>query len=189
VLILVFFRSQGDADCPRPHACQGAQVGRARDNEAAIGEGTGEPPRSTAMATGPQQEETAGAATAVTAVTSASPTLVPAAGDCAAVVDVTDDGAPPPGWGQWGTRPASATKLATEVLVMQEDGCVISQRSAHNTEASTSRAALPASDVSVAHPEQGGVMSARRRPISTRPRPSWRHGRSFGTMAPRLTMC
>jgi hypothetical protein len=41
------------------------------------------------------------------------------------------------------------------MLVMQEDGCVISQRSAHVAEASTSRAALPASDVVVAHPEQG----------------------------------
>jgi hypothetical protein len=38
---------------------------------------------------------------------------------------------------------------------MQEDGFVISRRSAHNTEASASRAALPTSDVVVAHPEQG----------------------------------
>jgi hypothetical protein len=38
---------------------------------------------------------------------------------------------------------------------MWEDGCVMSHRSAHNTEASTSRAVLPTSDVVVARPEQG----------------------------------
>jgi hypothetical protein len=41
------------------------------------------------------------------------------------------------------------------VLVMREDDCVMSQRSAHGAEASTSHATLPASDVTVAHPEQG----------------------------------
>jgi hypothetical protein len=39
------------------------------------------------------------------------------------------------------------------VLVMQEDGCVMSQRPAHDTEASTSHAAPPASDVAVSHLE------------------------------------
>jgi hypothetical protein len=39
VLILVFFRSQGDADRPRPRARQGTQVGSARDDEAPFVEG------------------------------------------------------------------------------------------------------------------------------------------------------
>jgi hypothetical protein len=39
VLILVFFRLQGDADRPCPRARQGAQVGSARDDEAAFVEG------------------------------------------------------------------------------------------------------------------------------------------------------
>jgi hypothetical protein len=42
-----------------------------------------------------------------------------------------------------------------EVLVMQEDGCMMSQHPAHDTEASTSHAAPPAFDVAVSHPEQG----------------------------------
>jgi hypothetical protein len=41
-----------------------------------------------------------------------------------------------------------------EVLVMREDGCVMSQRPAHNVDASTSHAALPFPDIIVAHPEQ-----------------------------------
>jgi hypothetical protein len=41
------------------------------------------------------------------------------------------------------------------MLVMREDGCVMSQHLAHDAEASTSRAALPASDVAVTCPEQG----------------------------------
>jgi hypothetical protein len=60
----------------------------------------GVPPRDTAVATGSQQEETAVAATAGTTVALASPALVPTAGDHAAVVDVADNDAPPPGWGQ-----------------------------------------------------------------------------------------
>jgi hypothetical protein len=63
---------------------------------------TGEPPRDTAMARRPQREGTMAAAAteAATAVASAPPTPVPTAGD-QAVVDVADDDAPPPGWGQW----------------------------------------------------------------------------------------
>jgi hypothetical protein len=38
---------------------------------------------------------------------------------------------------------------------MWEDRCVISQRQTHDAEASTSHAAPPAPDVTVAHPEQG----------------------------------
>jgi hypothetical protein len=42
-----------------------------------------------------------------------------------------------------------------EVLVMRSDGRVMSQRPAHDAEASTSRAALPALDVVISRPEQG----------------------------------
>jgi hypothetical protein len=40
-------------------------------------------------------------------------------------------------------------------MVMREDGCVMSQRLAHDAEASTSHAAPTAPNVIVAHPEQG----------------------------------
>jgi hypothetical protein len=40
------------------------------------------------------------------------------------------------------------------VLVMWEDGCVMSQRPAHNAEASTSCATPPTSDVATAQLEQ-----------------------------------
>jgi hypothetical protein len=38
---------------------------------------------------------------------------------------------------------------------MREDGCVMSQRPAHDAKASTSHAAPPAPDVAVVHPEWG----------------------------------
>jgi hypothetical protein len=42
-----------------------------------------------------------------------------------------------------------------EVLVVRSDGCMMSQRPAHDTEASTSRAAPPVPDVAVSQLEQG----------------------------------
>jgi hypothetical protein len=74
---------------------------------------TGEPPRDTAATMGPQQEEvaTVEAVAAATAMASASPTLVLTAGDHVEVVDVADDDAPPPGWGQWGTDPRQPPSL------------------------------------------------------------------------------
>jgi hypothetical protein len=151
VLILVLSCSHGDVDRPCPRARQGAQVGSACT--------TGEPPRDRTLATGPQQEETVAAAAVATAATvvvvSALPALVPTAGDRAAVVDVAADDAPPPGWGQWGGQHASAPERTPEVLVKWEDGRVMSQHPAHDAEASTSHAAPPAPDVTVAHPERG----------------------------------
>jgi hypothetical protein len=71
-----------------------------------------------------------------------------------AVADAADDNAPP-GWGQWGSQPASAPERAPEVLVMQEDGCIMSHRPTHDAEASTSHATPPAPDVAVMHSKQG----------------------------------
>jgi hypothetical protein len=107
VLILVFFRSQGDTDHPHPRVvCRsGAPVTTRRRSlrapqVVASAAATGDLPHDTVVATGPQQEKAAVAAAwvAATAVASASPALVPTAGDHAAVVDVADDDAPaPPG--------------------------------------------------------------------------------------------
>jgi hypothetical protein len=103
VLILVFFRSQGDTDHPHPRVvCRsGAPVTTRRRSlrapqVVASAAATGELPHDTVVATGPQQEKAAVAAAwvAATAVASASPALVPTAGDHAAVVDVADDDAP-----------------------------------------------------------------------------------------------
>jgi hypothetical protein len=87
------------------------------------------------------------AATTVSAVPSAP---VPTAVDQAAVVEIPDDDAAPPGWGQWEKWPAPAPEPAAGVLVMREDGCVISWQPTRGTEASSSRAGLPAPDATVA---------------------------------------
>jgi hypothetical protein len=94
---------------------------------AASAAATGKPPHGATMATGPQQGAAATAvATMVTAAaTSASPVLAPTTGDQLAAMDVPDDDAPPPGWGQWENWSAPAPESAAGVLVMREDGCVI----------------------------------------------------------------
>jgi hypothetical protein len=68
------------------------------------------------------------------------------------VVEIPDDDAPPPEWGQWENWPAPAPEPAAGVLVM--DDCVMSRRPTHGAKASSSRAGLPAPDVAVARPEQ-----------------------------------
>jgi hypothetical protein len=115
---------------------------------------TGEPPRATAVAAGPQQEATA-AATAVaatTAATSALPVLAPTVGDRAAVVENPEDDSPPPGWGQWENWPAPVPEPAARVLVTREDGCVMPRCPTHSAEASSSRAAPPTPDAVVVCP-------------------------------------
>jgi hypothetical protein len=59
-------------------------------------------------------------------------------------MDVADNDAPPPEWGQWGNQPASAPEHASGVLVMWEDGYVMS-----------SRAVMPAPIVADTHTERG----------------------------------
>jgi hypothetical protein len=114
-----------------------------------------EPPRDTDMAAGSRQEAAAAAVT-TTATTAPMVPLVPApaGGDRAAVVEISDDDAPPPRWGQWENRPAPAIEPAAGVLVMREDGCVMPRRPTHGAEASSSRAALPAPEGTVTRPEQ-----------------------------------
>jgi hypothetical protein len=75
------------------------------------------------------------------------------AGDHEAAVDAADDGAPRVGPIEG--QPALAPKRTPKVLVMREDGYVMSQRPAHDAEASISHTATPALDVAVAHTEQG----------------------------------
>jgi hypothetical protein len=94
------------------------------------------------------------ATAAATAVSEVPPAPVPAAVNQAAVLEIPDDDAPPPGWGQWESWPAPAPEPAVGVLVMQEDSCVMPRRPMHGAEASSSRADLPASDTTVARLEQ-----------------------------------
>jgi hypothetical protein len=54
------------------------------------------------------------------------------------MVEIPDNDAPPPGWGQWENWPALAPEPAVGVLVMREDGCVMSRHPTHGTEASLS---------------------------------------------------
>jgi hypothetical protein len=127
----------------------------------------GESPHSVAVATEPQQEATAEAAITTTATTTPTvpPALAPTSGDRTAVVEIPDDNAPPPGWGQWRNWPAPAPEPAVGVLVMREDGCVMSRHPTHGAEASSSCTSLPAPDGTTTRPEQerehAGAPSAR----------------------------
>jgi hypothetical protein len=114
------------------------------------------PPHGTAVATGSRQEAAAAAAstTAATTVSAVPPVPVPTTGDRAVMVEIPDDDAPPPGWGQWENWPAPAPEPAAGVLVMREDGRVMPRRLTHGAEPSSSCAGLPARDVTVARPEQ-----------------------------------
>jgi hypothetical protein len=85
---------------------------------------------------------------------STSPVPVPVGGPQVAVAEIPDDDVPPPGWDQWVSQPFSAPEPPTGVLVMREDGCVVSGCPVHGAEASSSRTALPALGGPVAHPEQ-----------------------------------
>jgi hypothetical protein len=85
---------------------------------------------------------------------SISPAPAPVSGSQVAVVEVPDDDTPSPGWDQWGSLPAPAPEPPVGVLVMRDDGYVMSGRPADDAEASSSCAAPPASDGIAAHPEQ-----------------------------------
>jgi hypothetical protein len=188
VLILVFFRSQGDADRSLPCARQGAQVRSACADEAAVVEGAtgGGGGRAVVRHDCGHGATTRSGGSSIDhgGVDVAAP--IPAAGD-KAVADIAADDALPPGWGQWGNRPASAPEPTAGVLVMREDGSVMPRRSVHDAEASSSRAVPPAPDVVVAPQCRSGVTPSRRRLVSTRPGPSRRCGRSFETTTPRST--
>jgi hypothetical protein len=90
------------------------------------------------------------------AATASSALLAPApAGDNqVVVVDVPDDDVPPLGWGQWESQPAPAPEPPMGVLGMREDDCVMSWCLTHDAKASSSRAALSASDGTAARLEQ-----------------------------------
>jgi hypothetical protein len=102
-------------------------------------------------------QEAAAAAAATAAATAASvvpPAPVPTAVDQVAVVEIPIDDAPPPEWGQWENLPVPAPEPAVVMLVVREDGRVMPQQPTHGAEALSSRAGLPAPDVTVARPEQ-----------------------------------
>jgi hypothetical protein len=116
----------------------------------------GEPPRSVAATTEPQQAATATTAVTTVRATAPSALLAPALADDnrVEVVDVPDDDVPQPGWGQWESLSTPAPEPPVGVLVMREDSCMMSGRPTHGAEASSSSAALPASDDTAACPEQ-----------------------------------
>jgi hypothetical protein len=114
-----------------------------------------EPPRGTNVAAGSRQE-VAAVTTVTTTVTTAPTALLapaPTGGDQAAAVEIPDDDARPPGWGQWENWHAPAPETTTGVLVMQEDGCVMPRHPTHGAEASSSRATFPAPDDTTTCPE------------------------------------
>jgi hypothetical protein len=95
--------------------------------------------------------------TTTTTVSSVLTGPAPVGGNQVAVVEIPEDDASPPGWGQWENLPAPAPEPPVGVLVMREDDFVMSGRLTHGAEASSSRAALPASGDTAARPEQERV--------------------------------
>jgi hypothetical protein len=93
------------------------------------------------------------ATVAATTASAVPPAPVPTTVDQAAVVEILDDDAPPPRWGQWENWPVPAPEPAVGVLVMREDGCVMPRRPTHGAEASSSPAGLPAPNTTVVHLE------------------------------------
>jgi hypothetical protein len=117
---------------------------------------TSEAQRSVAAAAELQQvvADTTAVMTMAVTVPSILPASAPVSCSQAAEVEVPDDDTPPPGWEQWGSLPAPAPESPVGVLVMRDDGCVMSGRPTDGAEASSSYAVLPASDGAAAHPEQ-----------------------------------
>jgi hypothetical protein len=91
---------------------------------------------------------------AATAAPTVPPEPVPTAVDQEAVVEIPDDDAPAPEWGQWENWPAPAPEPASGVLVVREDGCVVPRWLSHGAEALSSRASLPAPNTGVVRLEQ-----------------------------------
>jgi hypothetical protein len=87
-------------------------------------------------------------------VPSISPTSAPVSGSQAVVVEVPNDDASPAGWDQCGSLPALAPEAPVGVLVMSDDGCVMSGHPADGAKASSSYAVLPASDGAAVRPER-----------------------------------
>jgi hypothetical protein len=118
---------------------------------------TSEPPHAVASAAEPQREATA--ATAAMTISATVPLALsaptPVGGDQPTVVVIADDDAPPPGWDQWMSPPAPASEPPVGVLMMREDGTVMSGRPTHGAGTSSSRAALPASGSTETRLEQG----------------------------------
>jgi hypothetical protein len=116
---------------------------------------TSEAPRSVAVAAESQQVAADTTAVMTMAVTAPSilPAPAPVSGSQAVVVEVPDDDTPPPGWDQWGSLLAPASEPPVGVLVMRDDGCVMSGRPTDSAKASSLYAVLPASDGAAARPE------------------------------------
>jgi hypothetical protein len=93
------------------------------------------------------------ATTAATAAAVVPPGRVPTTVDQAAVVEIPDDDAPLPGWGQWENWPAPAPEPEVGVLLMLQDDWMMSRQLTHGAEASLSRASLPAQDTTMARLE------------------------------------
>jgi hypothetical protein len=116
---------RADASIPtRRHSSRAPRVTRSTVTA------TSKAPRSVAAAAEPQQAAAATTAVMTMAVTtlSISPAPTPVGGSRAVVVEVPDYDTPPPGWDQWGSMPAPAPEPPVGVLVMREDGCVMSGR-------------------------------------------------------------
>jgi hypothetical protein len=65
------------------------------------------------------------------------------------VVEIPDDDALPPEWGQWENWPVPAPEPAARVLVVREDGRVVPWWLTHGAEALLSRAGLPVPNTAV----------------------------------------
>jgi hypothetical protein len=128
------------------------------------------------VAVAPRQAPTATEAQ-VEAPVEAAQGPVPAGGSRAEVVEVPDDGSPPPGWDQWASFPTRSPEPQEGALVRRHEGHMVEGDRGHGVEASSSR---------VGHPTQVEGPSTIPLRLLT-PGGSRSSGASSGATAPRST--
>jgi hypothetical protein len=178
-----------------PRARQGDEVGRGSPHEAALIEASraagsaatvaSEGLHSAVAAAEPQQV-VAQSAAMTTAITAPSTLLAagPVDDSQAAVVEIPDEDALPPGWDQWVNLPALPPEPPTGALVVRDDdrgARPMAPRPRRHAGLSLLRTA-PRRVRS-----RSGSVATRRRPTSPAPRPSRRCGRTSMTTALRST--
>jgi hypothetical protein len=105
----------------------------------------------------------------------------------ATAVEIPDDDAPPPGWGQWGSLPAPAPKPQAGALVRRWDGHMVAGGSRHGAEASSSHAGPLARAIQRRAQGRGKSTPLRHPPSSPTPKRSSCCGRSCAVLALRST--
>jgi hypothetical protein len=135
-----------------PTAAEARQApGATEAQQVATAVGAQQAPATVEARQAPTATEAQQAATAAVA----QPALALAGSSQATAVEIPDDDVPPPGWDQWTSLPTSAPESQAGALVRRWDDRMVAGGSRYSTEASWSRAGLPASGGPAASPERG----------------------------------